>query len=196
MYFLLQCVEPPVRFNFRWGWINQVEDQVAKVQEQEVELANAIATLSKVTANLANRQQRFENFMFSFNRHLLEQQIITTRQSIENRKVIMSHNARETQRSTEEYNSQKLILNALKTLKNIPYLRNDTIYRHQINKGIIHNTEIYRIIQQNLDNFTNWMKQNPLTARNQSQRLKNFDRLQQAYKNHMKTCQISKFWKN
>jgi len=96
--------------------------------------------------------------MFSFNRQLLEQQIITTRRSIENRKLIMSHNARETQRSIEEYYSRKLILNALKTLKNIPYLRNDTIYRNHINKGIIYNTEIYRIIQQNRDNFTNWMK--------------------------------------
>jgi len=27
-------------------------------------------------------------------------------------------------------------------LKNIPSLRNDTVYRNQIEKGIIHNTEI------------------------------------------------------
>jgi len=84
--------------------INQVEDQVTKLQAQQLELANAIATLSRVTANLANRQKKYENFMFSFNRQLLEQQIITTRRSIENRKLIMSQNARETQRSTEEYN--------------------------------------------------------------------------------------------
>jgi len=44
--------------------LNQVKDQVTKLQEQELELANAIATLSRVTANLANRQQTFENFMF------------------------------------------------------------------------------------------------------------------------------------
>jgi len=49
-------------------------------------------------------KKKYENFMFSFNRQLLEQQIITTRRSIENRKLIMSQNARETQRSTEEYN--------------------------------------------------------------------------------------------
>jgi len=75
-----------------------VESQIAKLQGQELRLANAIVTLSRITANLANRQQRFENFMFSFNQQLLEQQIITTRRSIENRKVIMSQNARETQR--------------------------------------------------------------------------------------------------
>jgi len=51
--------------------LNQFEDQVTNLQAQELELANAIATLSRATANLANRQQRFENFMFSFHRQLL-----------------------------------------------------------------------------------------------------------------------------
>jgi len=73
--------------------LNQVEDQVTELQTQQLEQENAIATLSRVNANLANRQQRFENFMFSFNRQLLEQQIITTRRFIENRKLIMSQNA-------------------------------------------------------------------------------------------------------
>jgi len=128
--------------------LNQVEDQVTELQTQQLELANVIATLSTVTANLANRQQRFENFMFSFNRQLLEQQIITMRRSIKNRKLVLSLNARETQRSVDEYDSRKLILQALKTLKNISSLRNNTIYRNQITKGIIHNTENYRLIQQ------------------------------------------------
>ena len=35
--------------------LNQVEDQVTKLQAQELELTNATATLSRVTANLANR---------------------------------------------------------------------------------------------------------------------------------------------
>jgi len=90
--------------------LNQVKKQVTELQTQQLELANAIATLSRVTAKSANRQQRFENFIFSFNRQLLEQQSITTRRSIENKKVIMSQNARKTQRSIEEYNSRKLIL--------------------------------------------------------------------------------------
>jgi len=70
--------------------LNQVKEQVTELQTQQLELANVITTLSRVTAKLANRQQRIENFMFSFNRQLLEQQIITTRRSIENRKVIMT----------------------------------------------------------------------------------------------------------
>ena len=99
--------------------LNQVKDQVTELQTQQLEFATVIATLSRVTAKLANRQQRFENFMFSFNRQLLEQQITTTRRSIENRKLILSQNARQTQRSIEEYNSRKLILQALNRLKNI-----------------------------------------------------------------------------
>jgi len=42
--------------------LNQVEEQVTKLQAQDLELANAIPTLSRVTANLANRQRTFEKF--------------------------------------------------------------------------------------------------------------------------------------
>jgi len=126
--------------------LNQVEDQVSELQVQQLELAKAIATLSRITANLANRQQRFETYILAFNEQLLKQ-IVTTRRSIENRKLILSRNAHETQMAIKEYNSRKLILEALKKLKNIPSLRNDTVYRNQIQNGIIHNTEIYRIIK-------------------------------------------------
>jgi len=95
-----------------------VGDQVTELQTQQLELANAIATLSRVTANLANKQQTLKNFMFSFIRQFLEQQIITTRRSIENRKLIFCQNAQETQRPIDEYNSRKLIFQALKTSKN------------------------------------------------------------------------------
>jgi len=74
-----------------------------------------------------------------------------------------------------------LILQALKTLKNLPSLRNNTIYRNQIAKGIIHNTEIYRLIQQGRKNFTEWVDRHPLVLRNQSYRLKEFEQVQKAY---------------
>jgi len=83
-----------------------------------------------IIQNLANRQQRFEKFVLSFNRQLLKQQIITTRRSIENRKIILSRNTHATQLTIKEYNSRKLILQVLKELKNILSLRNDTVYRH------------------------------------------------------------------
>ena len=119
--------------------------------------------------------------LFSFNRQRLEQQIITTRRSIKNRKLILSQNVREKKSSIEEYNSRKLILQALKTLKTIP-LRNDTIYRNQITKGTIHNTEIYRLIHKDVKNFANSVKQHPVIARNQSYRLREFEILQKAHK--------------
>jgi len=52
--------------------LNQVEDQVSELQVQQIELVKAIATLSRVTANLANRQP-------------LQKQIVTTKRSIKNR---------------------------------------------------------------------------------------------------------------
>ena len=105
------------KFTFQ---LNQVEDQVSELQVQQLELAKAIATLSRITANLANRQQRFETYILAFNEQLLKQQIATTRRSIENRKLILSQNAHETQMAIKEYNSRKLILQALKNLKTIP----------------------------------------------------------------------------
>jgi len=38
---------------------NQIENQVSELQTQQIELAKAIATLARVTADLANRQHRF-----------------------------------------------------------------------------------------------------------------------------------------
>jgi len=154
--------------------INQVENQVSELQVQQLELAKAIAKLSRITANLANRQQRFETYILAFNEQLLKQQIVTTRRSIENRKLILSRNAHETQMAIKEYNARKLILQALKNLKNISSLRNDTVYRNQIQNGIIHNTEIYRIIKKDEQNLTRWNTNHPLKVRNQSQRIDQF----------------------
>ena len=67
---------------------NQIEDQVSELQTQQIELAKAIATLSRVTADLANRQHRFETYILAFNEQLVKQQIVTIRRSIENRKLI------------------------------------------------------------------------------------------------------------
>jgi len=162
--------------------LNQVENQVTELQVQQLELAKAIAKLSRITANIANRQQKFETYILAFNRQLLQQQIITTRRSIENRKLILSRNARETRMAIQEYNSRKLILQTLKTLQNIPSLRNDTVYRNQINKGIIYNTEIYRIIKTNQQNMTRWKEKHPLISNNQSQRLEQFDEMNKMLK--------------
>jgi len=172
--------------------LNQVQDQIEKLQEQELKLANALATLARTTSNLASRQQRFENFIFSFNRQLLEQQIITTRRSIENRKLIMNQNAYETQRDIEEYNARKLILQALKNLRNIPALRNDTMYRNQIRRGIIINTEIYRIVRQNANNYTQWNKEHPLIIRDRSNRQRNFENMFRQHQNQFDTSQYIK----
>jgi len=100
---------------------------------------------------------------------------VTTRRSIENRKLILSQNAHETQKALKEYNSRKLILQTLKTLKNIPAQKNDTIYRNRIQHGTIQNTEIYKIIKNNEQNMTQWRQKHPLIIRNQSVRGKQFD---------------------
>jgi len=168
------------RFTHRF---NQIENQVSELQKQQIELTKAIATLSRVTADLANRQHKFEIYILAFNEQLLKQQIVTTRRSIENRKLILSQNAHETQIALKEYNARKLILRTLKTLKSIPALKNDTIYRNQIQNGIIQNTEIYKIIKQGEHNLTLWKKRHPLIVRNQSIRLEQFNRIKEALKN-------------
>jgi len=82
--------------------------------------------------------KQFENFVLSHNKQRPKHQIIKTRWSIENRKLILSRSAHAIQLAIKEYSSTKLILEVLKNLKNIPSLRNDTAYRNQIEKGIIH----------------------------------------------------------
>jgi len=132
----------------------------------------------------------------AFNRRLLQQQIVTTRRSIENRKLILSRNAHETQLAIKEYNSRKLILQALKRLKTIPSLRNNTVNRNQIQNGIIHNTEIYRIIKNDQHNLTRWIKEHPLVIKNQSQRVEQFNKMQKILRNENKYKKILKYFKN
>ena len=60
-------------------------------------------------------------------------------------------------------------------MKNIPALKNDTIYRNQIQNGIIQNTAIYKIIKNNEKNLALWKQKHPLIIRNQSVRVKQFD---------------------
>ena len=175
-----QLEEMEDRFTHRF---NQIEGQVSELQKQQIELTKAIATLSRVTADLASRQHKFETYILAFNEQLLKQQIVTTRRSIENRKLILSRNAHQTQIALKEYNARKLILQTLKKLKNIPALKNDTIYRNQIQNGIIQNTEIYKIIKQGQHNLTLWQQKHPLIVRNQSIRLEQFNRMKEVLQN-------------
>jgi len=104
---------------------------------------------------------------------------------IENRRLALSINARDTQKEIEEYNIRKLILNTLKSLKSITNIRNDTIYSNRICKGILINTEIYRIINQSHTNVSKWDKQHPIKQINAELQRKNlaesFDRHKQNF---------------
>jgi len=100
---------------------------------------------------------------------------------VENRRLDLSINAGVTQREIEEYNVRKLILNSLKTLKTIPDLRYDTVYSNRIHKGILINTEAYRIISQSHTSFSNWEKQHPIKQINVEQQRKN---LEESFERH------------
>ena len=53
-------------------------------------------------------------------------------------------------------------MNTLKRLKTISDLRNDTVYSNRIHRGILINTEVYRIINQSQANISDWEKQHPI----------------------------------
>jgi len=114
---------------------------------------------------------------FAVDQQLLEQQISNSRMIIENRRLALSINAGDTQREIEENNVRKLILNTLKTLKTIPDLRNDTVHSNRIHRGILINTEAYRIINQSQDNVSNWEKEHPIKQMNAKQQRKNLEEI-------------------
>jgi len=161
--------------------INIVEDQISQINERELQLTRAINRLAEITAHIGRKQEDFQNLQFAIDKQLLEQQIADTRTVIENRKLALSINARDTQREIEEYNLRKLILNTLKSLKSIPDLRNDTIYSNRIRRGTLINTEIYRIINQSQTNASNWEKQHLIKQVNTEQQRKN---LEENFKRH------------
>jgi len=95
--------------------LNTVEGQISEINERELQLTRAINRLAEITAHIGRKQEDFQNLQFAVNKQLLEQQIANTRMVIENRKLALSINARDTQREIEEYNLRKLILNTLKS---------------------------------------------------------------------------------
>jgi len=163
------------------GQLNTVEKQISEINERELQLTQAINRLAEITVNIGHKQEDFQNLQFSVDKQLLEQQIAYTRMMIENRKLALSIIARDTQREIEEYNLRKLILNTLKNFKSISDLRNDTIYSNRIHRGILINTEIYRIINQAHINISNWEKQHPIKQVNAEQQRKN---LEESFKRH------------
>jgi len=51
---------------------NQIKNQVSEHQTQQIELTKAIKTLSRVTADLANRQHKFETYILVFNEIIIK----------------------------------------------------------------------------------------------------------------------------
>jgi len=102
-----------------------VEKQIGEINERELQLTQAINRLAEITTHIANKQRDFHNWQFAVNRQLLGQQNCKFKNEDWYKKIGIkrSLNARDTQREIEEYNVRKLILNALKNLKNIPDLR-------------------------------------------------------------------------
>ena len=64
-----QLDEIESRFTHRF---NQIQSQVSELQKQQIEVTKAVATLSSVTTDLANRQYKFETYILAFNKPLLK----------------------------------------------------------------------------------------------------------------------------
>ena len=73
-----------------------------------MQLTQAINHLAEITAHLAGKQEDFQNLQFAINQQLLERQIANSRMIIENRRLALSINARDTQREIEEYDVRTL----------------------------------------------------------------------------------------
>jgi len=84
--------------------LNTVEKQISEINERELQLTQAINHLAEITSHVGRKQEDFQNLQFAVDKQLLEQQIANTRMMIENRKLALSINARDTQREIEEYN--------------------------------------------------------------------------------------------
>ena len=81
------------------GQLNIVEDQISEINERELQLTQAINRLAEITAHLGRKQEDFQNLQFAVDKQHLEQQIANTRMVIENQKLALSINARDTQRN-------------------------------------------------------------------------------------------------
>ena len=122
---------------------NHIEGQIIEVHDQQMKLQHELSLLARYTVDLAGRESAFENQQIAIDRQLIQGQVDNARAILENKQLALHAGQASAQAAILNYHLHKRLILLLEHLNAVPGLKNSTIYRHDIRKGLIESQELY-----------------------------------------------------
>jgi len=122
---------------------NRIEGQLDGIHRGQLQMQHELTVLAQYTASLAHHENEFEKAQIEVDRQLIEGQIALSRTTIENRQLALAAGKASAQEAIINYNLHKRILRLMDHLEQVPGLKNNTIYRNTLRKGLIECKELY-----------------------------------------------------
>jgi len=122
---------------------NQIEGQLDGIHRGQLQLQHEVTVLAQFTTTLAHRESDFERTQLAIDRQLIEGQINLARVTIENRQLALAAGKASAQAAIINYHLHKRIMQLMAHLEPIEGLKNNTVYRNTLHKGLIECEELY-----------------------------------------------------
>jgi len=122
---------------------NQIEGQLDGIHRGQLQLQHEVTVLAQFTTSLAHRENQFERTQLSIDRQLIEGQIELARVTIENRQLALAAGKASAQAAIINYHLHKRVMQLMAHLEPLKGLKNNTVYRNTLHKGLIECEELY-----------------------------------------------------
>jgi len=122
---------------------NKIEGQLDGIHRGQLQLQHEVTVLAQFTTSLAHRESDFEREQLAIDRQLIEAQISLARATIENRQLALAAGKASAQAAIINYHLHKRIMQLMAHLEPIEGLKNNTVYRNTLHKGLIECEELY-----------------------------------------------------
>jgi len=122
---------------------NRIEGQLDGIHRGQLQLQHEVTVLAQFTTSLAHRESEFEREQLAIDRQLIEGQINLARATIENRRLALAAGKASAQAAIINHHLHRRIIQLMAHLETIKELKNNTIYRNTLHKGLIECQELY-----------------------------------------------------
>jgi len=134
--------------------LGNLAHRIDQVREQQIQMQHELSLLARYTSDLAGRESDFEHQQVALNKQLIEAMVRNSRGIMENRQLALHAGEATAQAAIMNYHLHRRMIALLEHLEPIPGLKNNTIYKNRIKKGLIATTSLYWFGK----NLTEWLK--------------------------------------
>jgi len=134
--------------------LGNLAHRIDQIREQQIKMQHELSLLARYTSDLAGRESEFENQQVEINKQVIEAIVRNSRGVMENRQLALHAGEATAQAAIMNYHIHRRMMALLEHLEPIPGLKNNTIYKNRIRKGLIATTSLYWFGK----NLTEWLK--------------------------------------